>query len=254
METLFCFFSIKIDFATIFTGKTFKTCPHFINFLLKLTATRKILRKTFQCFGISPPPPWSTTLISRGNTTILTVPCRLRWARVYKDLCEVELTVYRVMRGIVLVFGILCRCFQLQRIGSNGIRSKGRRSNVLNVPREDILLFENNKMNDQNQLPLEIYQDQWIHLKALNTKRSGYYKNWPSETSWKDWAGTPLRLNHWKIWKNFSKSSKSIVMLLPMWDPHNWSLFFLTQLVQIICPHGWTRWAKGLSLQPEHKS
>ena len=170
--------------------------------------------------GSAPPPPRSTTLISRGSTTILSVPCRLRWARVYKDLCEVELTVYRVMRGVVLAFRILCKCFQLQRIRSNGIRSKGRRSNVSKIPQEDILLFENNKMNDQNQLPLEIYQDQWIHLKALKSKRSGYYKNWPSETSWKNWAGTPLRLNHWKIWKKLSKSSKSIVMLLPICGIH----------------------------------
>ena len=29
--------------------------------------------------------PWSTILISRGSTPILTVPCRLRWARVYRD-------------------------------------------------------------------------------------------------------------------------------------------------------------------------
>ena len=50
------------------------------------------------------------------------------------------------------------------------------RSNVLNVPQKDILLFRKSKMNDQNQLPLEIYQDQGIHLNALNTKMSRYYK------------------------------------------------------------------------------
>ena len=29
--------------------------------------------------------PWSTTLTSRGSTPILSVPCWLRWARVYRD-------------------------------------------------------------------------------------------------------------------------------------------------------------------------
>ena len=45
-------------------------------------------------------------------------------------------------------------------IKSNGIRSKGIRSNVLNVSQYDILPFKKSKMNDQNQLPLEIHQDQ----------------------------------------------------------------------------------------------
>ena len=32
------------------------------------------------------------------------------------------------------------------------------------------------------------------------------------------------------------------------------TVIFLTHLVQIICQHGWTRWAKGFSSQREHKS
>ena len=71
----------------------------------------------------------------------------------------------------ILYIGVRCNV-----IRSNGIRSKGVRSNVLNVTQQDILLFKKSEMNDQNQLPLEIYQDQWIHLNALNTKMSSYYK------------------------------------------------------------------------------
>ena len=93
-----------------------------------------------------------------------------------------------------------------------------------------------------------------VVLNALNTKSSRYYKNWLFETSRKKWAGAPLRLKHWKTWKYPWKSSKSIVMSLDVRHPHNWQLFFLIQLVQIICPHGWTRWAMGFSSQLEHKS
>ena len=56
------------------------------------------------------------------------------------------------------------------------MRCKGIRSNVLNVPQYGILLFKKNKKNDQNQLPLEIHQDQGVHLNALNTKMSRCYK------------------------------------------------------------------------------
>ena len=64
------------------------------------------------------------------------------------------------------------------RIRSYGIRSKGIRSNVINVPQKDISLFKKNKTNDQNQLLLEINQDQSIHLNALKAKMkmSRYYK------------------------------------------------------------------------------
>ena len=58
-------------------------------------------------------PAWSTTLTFRGSTPIITVPCRLRWIPNYRDLLDVRLTVHRVVRGIVLVFGILRRCIHL---------------------------------------------------------------------------------------------------------------------------------------------
>ena len=52
----------------------------------------------------------------------------------------------------------------------------GLTSIVLDVSQYGILLFEKNKKNYQNQLPLEIRQDQWVHLNALNIKMSRYYK------------------------------------------------------------------------------
>ena len=72
-------------------------------------------------------------------------------------------------------------------------------------------------MNGRNQLSFEVYLSRWFYLNALNTIMSRYYKIWPSETSWKKWAGAPLRLKHWKTWKYHLKSSKPIVMLLNIW-------------------------------------
>ena len=64
---------------------------------------------------LSNQPTSSTSLTSRGSTPILNVPSQLGWMRVYGDLYEVGLTVRRVVRGIVFVFGIFRRCENLLR-------------------------------------------------------------------------------------------------------------------------------------------
>ena len=82
-----------------------------------------------------------------------------------------------------------------------------------------------------------------IFFQRFEHKNVKILKKWPSETSWKSF-GAPLSLKHWKTRKNQSKSSKTIVMLLDIRHLQNCKLFFLTQLLQIICPHSWAKWAK----------
>ena len=68
-----------------------------------------------------------------------------------------------------------------------------------------------------------------IKLKEINIyiEHKRYYKHWHSETILKKSAGAPLREKSWKAWQYHSISLESIVILLDIWHPHNWQLFFL---------------------------